>query len=436
MFGGARVVTANRSQTSYELLDLEEFLPPDHRARAVVAFVARLDLSPFYAVINARDGEAGRPALDPAILLGLWLLATTDGIGSARLLERLTENHMAYRWLRGGMPLNPHTLSDFRTVHAGRLDRVLTESLAAVLAEGLVKPVEIIIDGTKIKANAGRNSFKTAKGLADAEVLAAAQVARLKAELEDDGGKSTKRQKAARQRAADEAAAKVAAAKDALDKLLAEKAKRAERHKSEEAKKAEPKASTTDPDARIMRFSDGSSGPGYNVQVAVTSGDGFIVGIVPTDRRNDRGLAHPMLEEVERRLGLTPDRILVDTGYASAEDIIALTNRPRPVTVYASIPPEKAEVKEATKRRRSAKIAREPQALKEWRARMASLSGQVIMKRRKRIELVNAHLKFDGLGRPALRGLVKLTATACLNAIAHNLRTALRIRAIQAAEAA
>src|SRR5262249_49434214 len=172
MIGGARVVEAERSQLSWDLVDLDAWLPADHRARVVWAFVLTLNLDPLYAKIKAREGEPGRPAADPRVLLALWLYATIDGVGSAREVDRLSQSDLAYRWLRGGVPLDYHTLSDFRTENEEVLDRLLSESLTALMAEGLVRLDEEIIDGSKGRAAACRDSFKTADGRARAATLA------------------------------------------------------------------------------------------------------------------------------------------------------------------------------------------------------------------------------------------------------------------------
>ena len=428
MRGGARVVEADRSQLSWDLVDLDAWLPADHRARVVWAFVLTLNLDALYAKIKAREGEAGRPAADPRVLLALWLYATIEGVGSAREVDRLSQSELVYRWLRGGVPLDYHTLSDFRVENDAVLDRLLSESLAALMAEGLVRLEEVIIDGTKVKAAAGKDSFKTADGLAKAATLAAGRVAALKAEVEADPAAQKRRSHAARERAAREAVERAARARAMLDRLAAEKEERAKTHKAAEGKKGEPTASLSDPEARMMRFADGAVRPGWNVQVAATSDHGFIVGIEATDRRNDTGLVPPMVDEIERRLAVTPSRIIVDGGLATQDDIVALAERDKPVTVFAPVKPDRPDVTAHSLYLRAAKRACEPAALQEWRARMATADAAAVMRRRKRIELVNAHIKTRGLGRLLVRGLAKVRAVLCLHAMAHNLMTTHRLR--------
>ena len=114
----ARLLRPNRQQLELRPSDLDGLLPAEHRARVVWHFVEGLDLGPLYAQVKAVDGHAGRPAIDPAILMALWLYATLEGVGSARALARLCEEHDAYRWLCGGVAVNYHTLADFRVAPA------------------------------------------------------------------------------------------------------------------------------------------------------------------------------------------------------------------------------------------------------------------------------------------------------------------------------
>jgi transposase len=429
MTSAARFIEADRFQTRWDFIDLEGLLPSDHRARIVLSFVEGLDLSQLYEKIGSREGEPGRPPPDPAVLLALWLYATIEGVGSARELERLAQRDLAYRWIAGGVPLNYHGLADFRVAHVEVLDRLLTESVTALLAEGVVSLSEIAVDGTKVRANASRESFKTADKLRRIEAGVEQRLASLKEEIGDDPEASSRRKRAARERAAREVKERAEAAQVALAKLRAEKEQRAKTHPQDEAKKSEPKASLSDPDARCMRFPDGAIRPAYNAQIAVTPKEGIIVSITMTDRRNDAGLAAPMVKDIVDRYGRGPENLLVDTHYATAEDIDVLAKHPAgPVKVFAPQPTERDDVKPATLAKRKKQRELEPEGVKEWRSRMTTQAGQEVFRMRKLIERINANVKNHGFGFIPVRGLTKTTAVALWHALANNLVAAQRLR--------
>ena len=429
---GPRVIGPDRQQLYWDMIDLERLIEPNHLARVVWAFVERQDLSALYERIKARDGVAGRPAADPRVLLALWLYAALEGVGSARQLERLCTAHVAYRWLCGGVPVNYHGLSDFRTVDGDLLDRILSESVAVLAAEGLVKLDEVAVDGTKVQASASRNSFRKASKLAGWQEAAEKRIAQLKGEVAADPGAGERRRRAALERAAASVAARAAAAEAKLAELQKEKAERARRHKKAEATKSEPKASTTDPEARVMKMADGACRPAYNLLLAVAPETMVILGLKATDRRNDSGLATPMVEQLEQRYGRRPKRLLVDSTIATQPEITALAEHPdTPTVVYSPIPTDKAEVDAETLRKREWKRSKEPQPIKDWRERMASADGKAVYRRRGLIETVNGHLKVHGLRQLTLRGLQKVQCQALFHAIAHNVRRghALRLAA-------
>ena len=403
--GEARYLEANRAQLRLEVVDVECLVASDHRVRVVWAFVSSLDLSALYDKIGAREGEPGRPPPDPKILLALWLYATLEGIGSARQLDRRCERDIAYRWLCGGVPVNYHGLSDFRCDHATILDGLLTESLTALVGEGLVKLEEIAIDGTKVRASAGKGSFRRAGKLAEVEALAHRRVQQLKTEAHSDAAASDKRRQAAQRRGAEDIARRAAEAQRILEKLRGEK--------------AEPRVSVTDPEARKMRFADGAVHAGYNVQLAVAPDCGIILGAQTSDRRNDAGLAEPMLEQVKERLGEQPQRLLVDTHYATQKDIVDLAAQN--IVVYTPVPPDKEAATAESQRKRVWRRNREPQAIKEWRERMSGNNGKAIYQRRSRIETVNGILKGRGLGIMRVRSMAKVACVVLLQVIAHNL---------------
>jgi hypothetical protein len=178
-----------------------------------------------------------------------------------------------------------------------------------------------------------------------------------------------------------------------------------------------------------MRFPDGAVRPAYNAQIAAAPKEGVIVSIEVTDRRNDAGLAGPMVDDIARRYGRTPDRLLVDTSYATSEDIVALAAHiAGPVRVYTPPPNEKENVKLATLARRIRKRAKEPLCLNQWRERMASEAGKAVYALRQRIERINADRKNHGFGFLPVRGLIKAKAHALWHALANNLAAAHRLR--------
>jgi transposase len=108
----------------------------------------------------AREGLPGMPQTSPRLLLALWLYATSDGVGSAREMERLCAYAPAYRWLCGGITVNHHALSDFRSAEGARIEMLLAQHVASLSAAGLIDLDEIAQDGVKVRANVGAASFR------------------------------------------------------------------------------------------------------------------------------------------------------------------------------------------------------------------------------------------------------------------------------------
>jgi transposase len=419
MSQGARVLRPERRQLRWEMVDLDSQLPPAHRARVVWAFVAGLDLAPFYDRIKARDENAGRPASDPAVLLAVWLYATVEGIGAARAIARLCQHHAAYRWLCGGVPVNHDLLSEFRRSSGDVLDNLLTQSLVGLIDEGLLELDEAAIDGTKVRAAAGRGSMADRERLAQIEQRVAERVAKLKAELDHDAAAAERRRRERALRTAEEQAARVKRAQQRLDERAAEKAERAKTHAQQEAAKAAPRVSVSDPEVRLMRMADGATQPAWNVQVGTAAG--FIVAIEPTDRRNDSGLAPELLAQIERRCGVAPMRLLADSTAVTQNDIVDFAERRPGLTVYTPLPSEREDVTAATLRKRRWQRERDPAALRDWRARMASAAGQEVYRRRKLTEHAHAKMKNRGFGRMLVHGIAKVRVVCFLHALAHNL---------------
>lgn len=405
-----RYEIANRTQIELQPCDLEASLPPGHAARLVWRFVEGLDLQPWYDAIASREGVAGRPPIDPRILVALWLYATIDGVGSAREVDRLCDRHDAYRWIRGGVSVNHHTLSDFRGQHQAALDDLLTQSIAALIKRNVVTLARVAQDGTKVRASAGIRSFRRRATLEEALRLARQQVERT---ARQDDGAAASRQAAAQARAAAEHLARVDAALAELPAVEAAKARK--------QSKATPRASTTDPEARVMKLSDGGFRPAYNVQFATDVESRVIVGVAVTNVGNDHGALVPMLAQLRQRTGQAPVTELVDGGYVSHDVITGAAAVG--VTIYAPVQKPKGDRDPATACRGDSP------AVAAWRARMETDEAKAIYKARAATaEWVNADTRTHRtLGPLRVRGLDKVYTWVLWVALAHNMMRAMGI---------
>jgi transposase len=409
-----RYETANRTQIELTPTDLEALLPLGHAARLVWRFVEGLDLGAFYATIRAREGGAGRPAIDPKILIALWLYATIDGVGSAREVDRLCYCHDAYRWLRGGVSVNYHTLSDFRVTQQAALDDLLTQSIATLRHRGVVTLARVAQDGTRVRASAGVGSFRREGTLRECLTEAERLVERTR--RQEDGGLT--RSEAAQARAAADRVARVEEALAELPAVAAAKARTASKRKGRAPKEA--RVSTTDPEARVMKLADGGYRPAYNVQFATDHDSDVIVGVAVTNAGSDQQELVPMLRQVETRVG-RPNTLLVDGGFVMHAAIEEATARG--VTVVAPVP----------RRRGSADpVPIQPTdspAVAAWRARMQTDEAKQQYRYRGAIaERINADARAHRtLGHILVRGLLKVQSCVLWIALAHNLRQAMEL---------
>lgn len=424
--GAPRVLLAERNQIALRALDLDATIALDHPARSVWAFVEGIELSALYREIGSVEGRAGRAAIDPKILLALWLYATVDGVGSAREIERLSEAHDAYRWICGGVNVNHHTLSDFRCARVGLLDDWLTHSVAVLTEQDLVKLERVAQDGMRVRASAGAASFRRRSTLERCLEQARAQVQALKGEIEADPEASNRRRRAARERAAMERQQRVAQALEQLAQVEEQKKKKPVAKKDHETeqqykKRSEPRASSTDGEARVMKMADGGYRPAYNVQFSTTTDKQVIVGVEVTNIGSDQGQLSPMLGQVEQRYNQRPAQCLVDGGYARHDEIEEAQGRG--TLVYAPVPKPKDPSRDPY-----VALPGDSLAIAQWRERMGTDAAKAIYKQRAATaECVNAIARGRGLTQFAVRGINKVKAVALWYAIAHNMMRAITL---------
>lgn len=429
--GKPRLKRANRAQVQLLPLALDDLLPAEHPARLVWELVEQLDLSALYADIRAVEGHAGQNAIDPQILMALWLYATIDGVGSARALDRLCQAHDAYRWLCGGVSVNYHTLADFRVQHGAVLQDLMIQSVASLLAEGLVELNRVALDGQRVRASAGSKSFRRRGKLEQCLEQARQQVDSLAHELEEHPDGTAKRQQAARQRAARERQQRVEKALKRMEALEKRREKDIAAKKYKEGQKQPPRASLTDPDSQVMKMADGGYRPAYNVQLGSDTHIQIIVGADVTNQGNDSGLAAPMVAAVAQDYHDQPDELLIDGGFVNLNDIEQLEGQG--VEVYAPVPTPRSDKTDPYKAKRS-----DGPGVGAWRERMGTEAAKEIYKQRAwTAECVNAILHNRGLQSFRVHGVAKVKAVVLWFVLAHNLLRgyALRVAAACGASA-
>ena len=413
--GAPRLLEPNRLQIELRASDLESLLPEDHRARLVWGYVVRQDLSRLFEAIKARGGNAGRAAIDPRILFALWLYATLEGVGSGREVARLSLEHDAYRWICGGVSVNYHAINDFRAGNEALMDELLTDNVAALAAVGAISLERVAQDGMRVRADAGAASFRRQASLDEHLSQARELLQTIKTQAQADPGLAKRQAQAAKLRAAQEREERIRAALEQLPEVAATKQRNG-------GKAQDARASTTDADARVMKMGDGGFRPAFNVQFATECEGQIIVGMDVVNAGSDMAQLAPMVEQVEQRLGKSPDEWLVDGGFPAHEQLDAVAGK---TEVYAPVPEPRAKKDEQGNEVQHDKHQPKPddsEAVAQWRARMASDEAKEIYKQRAATaECVNAQARNRGLLRMPVRGLAKVRSVVGLFVLAHNL---------------
>jgi transposase len=421
-----RLNKPERLQAEMRCESLDQRLDADHPARVVWRLVQGLDLSCLYQKIDAVEGVAGRNASDPQVLFALWLYAATDSVSSARELARLCVEHRAYEWLRGNVPVNYHMLADFRVQHGDLLKELQIESLAGLIAEGLVSLETAAQDGMRVRANAGSSSFRRLPSLEEAQREAREHLDKLQRDSDADAAGQTSRQQKAQERAARERVERVGKAIEAVQQMAAQREKR------KKGDGATARASTTDPEARKMKMGDGGFRPAYNVQMATDADSGIILNMDVINEGSDAGQMKPMMDEIKANVGAAPKILLTDGGFSTIDDIEETTQGG--TTVYTPVK-EEAKQKEAGKDPFAPRPNDSP-TIADWRQRMGTDAAKELYKlRAPTAELPNARLRNQGVYQLRVRGLAKVKAALWWHVLALNLLRAEVLRAARAKSA-
>jgi transposase len=310
-----RYETIDREQLCWRVLDVERLIGEEHPARAIWEFVGKLDLSEYSAEIRAVEGQAGRPAWDPRLLISLWVYGYSEGVGSGRAIEQMCEWEAGYQWLTGARVVNAHTLTDFRVKHEKALKELFVQILGLLSADGLITLERVMQDGTKIRAQAASDSFRRKERVQQALKEATEQVAALEAMSEEE---TSRRAVKARERAQRER-------KERLEQALKEFDRLAEEGRGKDPQNR--RVSSSDPEARVMKQPDGGFAPSYNVQIDTDAKSGVVVAVGVVQAGNDFEQLESGIERVEQNLGKTPKQVVTDGGFVSRDTIVAMNQR-------------------------------------------------------------------------------------------------------------
>jgi transposase len=441
--GAPRLWEPERDTIELRAMSLDGLIGADHPARLIWAYVSRLDLRELEARIKAREGVAGHPAITPRLLLALWLYATSEGVVSARLLSRLCERDEVYRWLCGGIAVNHRTLGEFRVEHGELLNRLLAESVTALAVEGLIDLDMLSQDGVRVRASAGASSFRRRGRLEERIAAVKGLLAGLAKEVDGDPSANEERLRKRRaQRAADRlsrleaAVAKVAEIEAQRSKSKPQAANEAvvpppcgEDGEPSQPKDGKPqkavRASTTDPDARVIKMPDGGFRPAYNMQIASVAGEQITVAVDVSTSSSDRGLARPMLEKIAATYGELPSNHLVDGGFSKNDDI----EWAHGAGVAMLCPPI------INKHNTDPFAPRQDDGpgISAWRKRMQGEAGKATYRKRSIHECINARFRQWGLLQLTVRGRAKALIVLTWYALANNLLQGERLRRTAAA---
>jgi len=402
-----RVNSPSRHQEEFGYYCLDELVCESHEIRSIWQYVSNLDLSSFYAGFRSVEGKTGRTPVDPRILLTLWIFAIIEGISSGRHLARLCERDSVYRWVCGHVGVNYNLLNEFRVNHQDALCDLMSQTIAVLQHHELIDFKRISQDGIRVRAHAGKGSFRRKETLEELLVLANREVARVLSELDCQ---SSNAQQAAQFQAAQDRQRRVAAAVEDYKTFSAEREKR------KKGDGVKTRVSTTDPEARNMKMADGGFRPALNIQAATLNDSRIIVDIHATNEGTDSRQVAPMLDRVESNFGERPQEVLADGGYNSLSDV---------TQVEASGAELYSPVRKARNSDRDPHDPRkgDTEEVKRWRARMKTPEALAIYKERcSTAEFPFARFRNHGLGQLPVRGIQKAQTIGLWHALVHNLR--------------
>jgi transposase len=314
---------------------LRDWLPENHLAYFVSDVVDNLNLTAMDEVYG--NEKRGQPPYDPQMMTKILVYGYCVGVFSSRRIERRLVEDIAFRVLAADNQPNFRTISDFRKIHLKALESLFEQVLKIALEAGAMKVGRVALDGTKVKANAGKHKAMSYDRMLEKEKQLKAEVKQLLEQAEAADAEEDKHY--GKDRRGDELPAELQRRETRIEKI--KEAKRAVEQRARdkaaaegaEPEQARPKGKDqynfTDPESRIMKGADGFV-QAYNAQAVVEPNLQLIVGQTVTQAANDREQLLPMMEVVEQQSGQRPAAVLADSGYCSEKNLEQLDSEENP----------------------------------------------------------------------------------------------------------
>jgi len=144
----------NRHQFGLFPQSIEDYVTLSDPVRAYDAFVEALDFNDLGIQID--PDQVGNSEYDPRAMLKLFVYGYSYGVKTSRKLERETHHNLSFIWLMGGLKPDHKTIAEFRRKNKEALKKVLRQCARMCLKLDLIVGNVLFVDGTKIRANAGR----------------------------------------------------------------------------------------------------------------------------------------------------------------------------------------------------------------------------------------------------------------------------------------
>jgi transposase len=310
-----KIKPIDRKQSVFAVLDVENLVGPSDKVRAIWALTGKMDLRELRERIKSRQGEAGQAGEDPQLLISIWIYAYSEGISSSRGVAERLKYEPGLMWLAGLRTISHATLSNFRKDHKEALNRIFVELLGMLETAGVVKLDQVMHDGTKIRAQAGVDTFRREGKLRESLEKARAVVE----QMESAEGEATARETAARRRAAREQTQRLEEAFAELQRLKGQERKEAEREKI--------RVSITEPEARKMKHGDNAITPAYNAQISTDAEKKVIVGQHLSQCSSDSNSLESAMDVVKQNLGRDAKQAVTDGGFTNRDNIVRMEKR-------------------------------------------------------------------------------------------------------------